>query len=195
MEVMRRVGLATVVLVASLAGAAQAGTSHFGSSGAHATVGHTTIRLGGRAPLPAMRPAPLQQSPPAIVTRPMPPLRRVDSFPRHHHHRHDRGVVFVEPPFFGYSAFSPFDWPYAYPYWSSFYGYPYSSSFYSYAPGGGYAPSPSTIKTPYFCWVDQIGFTDESRFVHHLHEVHGVPLDQALAASEQIGERYVFFGY
>jgi hypothetical protein len=43
--------------------------------------------------------------------------------------------------------------------------------------------------------VDGIGFTDEGRFVHHLHEVHGVPLDEGLAATEVVGERHVFFGY
>jgi hypothetical protein len=119
-----------------------------------------------------------------MVTRPAPPFHHADGF--HHHHHHGRTFVFVEPPFFGPTFISP-------------YGYPYSSSFYAFGPSPsppvGYAPSPSTVTTPFFCWVDQIGFTDEARFAHHLHEVHGVPLDDALKASEPLGGRYVFFGY
>jgi hypothetical protein len=55
------------------------------------------------------------------------------------------------------------------------------------------APPPATA--PFFCWMDGIGFTDEERFVHHLHGAHGVPLDKALSASERVDGRYVFYGY
>ena len=47
------------------------------------------------------------------------------------------------------------------------------------------AKPPPTVTAPFFCWVDGIGFTDEERFAHHLHGVHGVPLDKALSASEK----------
>jgi hypothetical protein len=57
------------------------------------------------------------------------------------------------------------------------------------------AKPPPTVTAPFFCWVDGIGFTDEDRFAHHLHGVHGVPLDKALSASEKIDGRYVFYGY
>jgi hypothetical protein len=122
----------------------------------------------------------------SFVTRPAPPLgRRFDSFgPRHH--QHGSTFFFVGP--YGY-PYSPF---YAYPY-SAFYPYPYSGFYDSVGPMG-YAP-PAAISTPYYCWIDGIGFTDEQRFVHHLHEAHGVPLESALAASERVGDRYVFFGY
>jgi hypothetical protein len=55
--------------------------------------------------------------------------------------------------------------------------------------------APSMITDPYYCWVDGIGFSDERRFAHHLHEVHGVPLDEALASTELMDGQYVFFGY
>jgi hypothetical protein len=57
------------------------------------------------------------------------------------------------------------------------------------------AKLPPTVTAPFFCWVDGIGFTDEERFAHHLHGVHGVPLDKALSASEKVDGRYVFYGY
>ena len=119
-------------------------------------------------------------------------------------------MIFVQPPFFqarrfGY-AFSPY-----FPYYPSsdlsvlvLYRYsslyPYSPSYpyswlYSFGTPPASVAAPSTNADPYFCWVDGIGFTDEGRFVHHLHEVHGVPLDEALAATEMVGERRVFFGY
>jgi hypothetical protein len=125
-------------------------------------------------------------SAPRMITRPAPPLQHADGFRRHHHHHPGRTFVFVEPPFFGSPAFiSP-------------YGYPYSSSFYTFGAFGSptsYAAPVSTVTAPFFCWVDGIGFSDETRFAHHLHEVHGVPLDDALAASEVVGGHYMFFGY
>ena len=188
---MRRIGIAAVILCASLgfAPAPVHGGSQpaipFGASSAGALQTRPAAPLQVRPPATLqVRPAPPLQRPPTTFTRPMPPLQRVEPFPHHHHHHHHGpGFVFVEPPF-GYTAYSPFFYPY---------GYPYSSSFYSVAPSARYAPP--SLSTPYYCWVDQIGFTDESRFAHHLHEVHDVPLDQAIAACEQIGERYVFFGY
>lgn len=121
---------------------------------------------------------------PRIVTRPAFPLQRsFDGFHRHRHHRRGPVLFFVEPSFFAL----PFGYPYA-PY------RPYSS-LYEFGAPRAYARSPSTISEPYYCWIDGIGFSDEDRFAHHLREVHGVPLERALSASEQIGGRYVFFGY
>jgi hypothetical protein len=57
------------------------------------------------------------------------------------------------------------------------------------------AKPPATVTAPFFCWMDGIGFTDEDRFAHHLHGAHGVPLDEALSASEKVEGRYVFYGY
>jgi hypothetical protein len=114
-----------------------------------------------------------------IVTRPAPPLQHAfGGFVMHHHH-HGPVFVFVEPLFF-----SPFLFGYAYPY----------SPLYDFGPPAAYA-APSTVTAPFFCWIDGIGFTDEERFARHLHEVHGVPLDEALSASELVDGRYVFFGY
>jgi len=114
-------------------------------------------------------------------------------------------VFFVQPPYFG-------SLPFGYSYGPYFPNYPYSSfrpysSLYPYSWLGSFgtpptsmaAPStmiaPSTNADPYFCWVDGIGFADEGRFLHHLHEVHGVPLDEGLASTELVGERHVFYGY
>src|ERR1051326_2336805 len=141
-------------------------------------------RFSGHA-APMQPPRPAVPSAPRMITRPAPPLQHADGFRRHHHH-HGRTFVFVEPPFFGSPGFiSP-------------YGYPYSSSFYTFGalgPPAAYAAPVSTVSAPFFCWVDGIGFSDEARFAHHLHEVHGVPFDDALAASEVVGGRYMFFGY
>jgi hypothetical protein len=115
-----------------------------------------------------------------LVTRPTPPLQRAfGGFGMHHHH-HGAVFVFVEPPFF-----VPFLYGYAYPY----------SPLYDFGPPSAYAEPPPTVTAPFFCWIDGIGFTDEERFAHHLHEVHGVPLDEALSTSELVDGRYVFFGY
>jgi hypothetical protein len=121
-----------------------------------------------------------------LVTRPAPPLRRAfGSFPMHRHHHHNGSVfAFVEPPFFS-PFFSPFFYGYAYPY----------SPLYDFGAPRAYTQAPPTLTAPFFCWIDGIGFTDQERFAHHLHEVHGVPLDEALSASEMIDGRYVFFGY
>jgi hypothetical protein len=126
-----------------------------------------------------------------------------------HGHHHGPVVVFVQPPFF---QTQPFGYPFSpyFPYYPSAALYPHSS-LYSYSPFYPYswlysfgtppasvaAPSTSAAANaaPFYCWVDGIGFTDEGRFVHHLHEVHGVPLDEALDATEVVGERRVFFGY
>jgi hypothetical protein len=120
-----------------------------------------------------------------VITRPAPPFQRApDDFHEHHHHR-GPVFVFVEPPFF---ESAPFGYPYGY-------AYPYSSSFYAFGPSSAYAAPSAVIDAPFFCWIDGIGFTDEGRFAHHLHEAHGVPLRDALAASELVGGRYVFFGF
>jgi len=167
----------------------------------------------GAAAASAARGSPVPLAP-NIVTRPMPPFQRAPGMGVHGHH-HGPVVIFVQPPFFGTQyfgySFSPYYpyypyspsalYPYSSPYpYSSL--YPYSSSpsylyswLYSFGTPRTYADAGSTSTAPYYCWVDGIGFTDEGRFLHHLHEVHGVPLDEALAATEVVGERRVFYGY
>jgi hypothetical protein len=158
----------------------------------------------GAAPASAVRlnAAPIGR--PTIITRPMPPYQRALGMGWHHGHHRGPVVVFLQPPYYGAL---PFGYSYS-PYFSN---YPYSSfrpysSLYPYSwlgsfgtpPASMAAPSmtgPSTNADPYFCWVDGIGFTDEGRFLHHLHEVHGVPLDEGLGSTELVGERHVFYGY
>jgi hypothetical protein len=55
--------------------------------------------------------------------------------------------------------------------------------------------SRSVIPDPYYWWIHGIGFSDEAQFAQHLHDAHGVPLDEALSMSEQVDGRYVFYGY
>ena len=135
---------------------------------------------------------------PNIVTRPMPPFHRAPGMTWRHGHHRGPVVVFLQPPYFGAQPFGYSYSPYFsnYPY-SSF--RPYSPFYYSWLGSFGTPPTsmaaPSTNADPYFCWVDGIGFTDEGRFLHHLHEVHGVPLDEGLTSTELVGERHVFFGY
>jgi hypothetical protein len=127
----------------------------------------------------------------AIVTRPAPPLhQRFDGAAPQHGHHHGPTVFFVTPHYF---APGPFFYPdYGYPYhYSSF----YDSPFYAYTPPHAYRAAPTEIDAPFYCWIDQLSFTSEERFAHHLHEVHGVPLAAALGSSEVVGGRYVFFGY
>ena len=120
----------------------------------------------------------------AIVTRPAPPFRRgFGGFAPRHEHHHGSTVFFVTPSYF---VADPFFYPYA---------YPYDSSFYAFAPPLAYQAAPSAIDAPFYCWIDQLSFTSEERFAHHLHEVHGVPLTAALGSSEVVGGRYIFFGY
>lgn len=128
-----------------------------------------------------------------IVTRPAPPLHRAFGFfrPPHRHHRHDSVLFFVGPSFL---APQPFGYPF-YSYYPNSLYYPYSS-LYGFGAPFGYATSPSLIASDrYYCWIHGIGFSDEARFAEHLHDVHGVPLDEVLSASEQVGGRYVFYGY
>jgi hypothetical protein len=144
------------------------------------------------------RPAPSHG--PNIITRPAPPLHRA---PAHADGHHRPGSVFIQPPFFGTR---PFGYPYnPYSLYAPYFPYtPYSPytprnplipsqpySFYAF----GQRPAPSMITDPYYCWIDGIGFSSEERFARHLHEVHGVPLDKALASSELVDGHYVFFGY
>jgi hypothetical protein len=51
------------------------------------------------------------------------------------------------------------------------------------------------IEAPYFCYLDGLGFADQAAFVRHLHDAHGVPVGRALSFCEQVGGRYVFFGF
>jgi len=186
-DVMSRIGIAVVICAALAAlapSAPSAPSPHFSASGRAATGLRVAPPIAQTRPPPRGAVPPLRGTLPPLITRPMPPLRRADGFFRHHHHDHGRRTFVFVDPFF---APSPYFLPYGYPYYSSFYAF-------GPAPPALYSPS-SSVTTPYFCWVDQIGFTDEDRFAHHLHEVHGVPLEQALSASESVGGRYVFFGY
>jgi len=149
----------------------------------------------------AVRAHPAPVAPPSVVTRPMPPFHRAPGTSGHGHH-HGPVVIFLPPPYYGvppvgygfgpYSPYFPYSSLRPYPAYSPFDGYSWLYSF-------GSPPSPMaaplTADYPYYCWVDGIGFTDEGRFLHHLHEVHGVPLDEARASTELVGDRRVFFGY
>jgi hypothetical protein len=126
---------------------------------------------------------------PNVITRPAPPFRRAPGrIDGHRHFHHGPTIVFFESPFFGAR-------PFGYPYSNYFLRYPYSSPFYTFGTAPPYVSLPPIATDPFYCWVDEIGFTDRERFAHHLHEVHGVPLEEALASAELVGGRYVFFGY
>ncbi len=142
----------------------------------------------GAAAATAARANPFPIAGPNVVTRPMAPFRQGPGAGAQCHRRHGPVVVFVQPPLFGtqrfgfgYNSFSsnfPFSSPFTFGSWPAF-----------------NTAAPAAMAEPYYCWVDGIGFTDEGRFVHHLHEVHGVPLDEALSLTESVGERRVFYGY
>lgn len=51
------------------------------------------------------------------------------------------------------------------------------------------------ISTPFFCHPHGTGFTDESEFVRHLHEQHGLPERRALASCREVGGKLFFFGF
>jgi hypothetical protein len=55
-------------------------------------------------------------------------------------------------------------------------------------------PPVDVIDAPFFCNVDGLAFTDRATFAQHLHDAHGVPLDEALSDSVLVDGRYVFFG-
>ena len=150
----------------------------------------------------AAQPRPAPRHGPNIITRRAPPFHRAPGHVDGHRHDHHRpGFVFIPPPFFGtrpfgypytpYNPYIPYS-PYT-PYSPYIPYYPYS--FYARGRLPAYPAAPSMITGPYYCWVDGIGFSDEGRFAHHLHEVHGVPLDEALASTELMDGHYVFFGY
>lgn len=121
----------------------------------------------------------------AIVTRPAPPFHRTSGgFHGRPHHPHGSVFFFIVSPFFVPA-------PFAYPFYLY---YPYSSLYEFEGPLGYGGPS-IIISDPYYCWIDAVGFSNEGQFAQHLHDVHGIPLDEALSASELVGGRYVFLGY
>jgi hypothetical protein len=125
---------------------------------------------------------------PNVVMRPLAPFRQVPGAGAQCHRRHGPVVVFVQPsPLFGTQ-------PFGFGYNSFFSSFPFSSPF-GFGSWPAFNAAPAVTAEPYYCWVDGIGFTDEGRFLHHLHEVHGVPLDEALSLTESVGERRVFYGY
>ena len=140
-----------------------------------------TTPVDAHGPLATNPAARLQVPSRRMITRPAPPLQRRFDASRHHHH--NGSTFFVTPHYF---VADPYFYPYAYPYYSSFYAF---------GPPLAYPAAPAEIDAPFYCWIDQLSFTSEERFAHHLHEVHGVPLTAALGSSEQVGGRYIFFGY
>ena len=188
---------------AAAAGAAAAGQPRPAPRG---SVAGAAAAAAGAAAAGQPRPAPGHG--PNIITQPAPPFHRAPGHVDGHRNDHRRpGFVFIQPPFFGtrplgypytpYNSYIPY-FPYApytpyTPYNPYIPYYPYS--FYARGRLPAYPAAPSMITDPYYCWVDGIGFSDEGRFAHHLHEVHGVPLDEALASTEPMDGHYVFFGY
>ena len=79
--------------------------------------------------------------------------------------------------------------------------YPYGPYSYSYFYGFGrpwhYVPyniDTYNIDTPFHCWLDGTGFEDSTTFAEHLHDVHGLPLETALASTESDDGRLIYFG-
>ena len=131
-------------------------------------------------PAPALGPRPS----PSLVTRPAPPLQKAPSdLPQ----RHERSFFFGPPFFYG----PGFGYPYGeYPYGGYWRGY--GPQFFDSSAAFGVAPP--AIDAPFYCWLDGSGFEDEETFARHLHDVHRVPLENALSFTESVGGRHVFFG-
>src|SRR5262249_47807831 len=56
------------------------------------------------------------------------------------------------------------------------------------------SPGAVVITTPFFCFPDELAFTDQALFFDHLHQVHGLPVDQAgLFCRQVLGGRLIFF--
>jgi len=60
-----------------------------------------------------------------------------------------------------------------------------------------FSPRAVVISTPFFCFPDGLGFTDQALFFDHLHQAHGIPPDRALSFSTPLlgGRRFIFFGF
>jgi hypothetical protein len=57
-------------------------------------------------------------------------------------------------------------------------------------------PQVVVIRSPFFCFPDGLEFTDQALFFDHLHQVHGIPFDQAgLFCRQVLGGRLIFFGF
>jgi hypothetical protein len=154
------------------------------------------------------RPAPPLQRAPAQnrVTRPAPPFQRAPGGGDGHHHHAKAPFIFFGSPFaypygvnYGFGSLYAFGSP---PYgFRAPYGFgaPYGFSVpYGFAvPYGSVVPgfAPAPIYAPFYCSLDGLAFQDEAMFINHLHDAHGVPLENALSYAESIGGgRYVFFG-
>jgi hypothetical protein len=58
------------------------------------------------------------------------------------------------------------------------------------------SPQVVVIRSPFFCFPDGLEFTDQALFFDHLHQVHGIPFDQAgLFCRQVLGGRLIFFGF
>jgi hypothetical protein len=153
------------------------------------------------------------------VTRPAPPLQHAPGgVGAHHHHHHANPLLFFGPslaypyglnygfgslygfgPLYGFGSPYALGAPYAYggPYgFGAPYGFtvPYGFTM----PYGSREPefAPEPIYAPFYCSLDGLAFQDEATFARHLHDAHGVPLENALSYAESIGGgRYVFFGF
>lgn len=58
------------------------------------------------------------------------------------------------------------------------------------------SPQAVVIRSPFFCFPDGLGFTDQALFFDHLHQVHRIPFGQAGFFCRQVlGGRLIFFGF
>lgn len=58
------------------------------------------------------------------------------------------------------------------------------------------SPRVVVIRSPFFCFPDGLEFTDQALFFDHLHQVHGIPVEQAVFFCRQLlGGRLIFFGF
>jgi hypothetical protein len=52
------------------------------------------------------------------------------------------------------------------------------------------------IRSPFFCFPEGLEFTDQALFFEHLHQVHGIPFEQAgFFCRQLLGGRLIFFGF
>lgn len=69
------------------------------------------------------------------------------------------------------------------------------------APGPAPFPSPGqptvVISSPFFCYPHGLGFTDQSQFLDHLQQFHGILPRRAFSFCTPVtnGSRWIFFGF
>jgi len=58
-------------------------------------------------------------------------------------------------------------------------------------------PPVVVISSPFFCFPHGLGFTDQTLFLDHLRQFHGIPSSNALSRCMPIGGglRWIFFGF